>query len=413
MTQLIAEVGEGGERGKAPSWLSIAVAATSIWLGWQIVLGPISQRTAPPFAVRLNGGSSLVLRRAAEAEQLAGRHQNAGVLGRAALARSPFDVRALRVVGLVEDQEGRNDQADHLLTLAGNWSLRDDPTHMWLINQRLRQGNFLSAFGHADTLARRGQRTEDVYRLFTTAGVQYPDSASALARVLELTPPWRGDYLRSLYRMGAEEGRLATRLAMILEQSGQPLTDQELSYLYGWYLAKTTPTALAEVRARLGRPTANPAIVVDGDFDQSTGVEPFNWQIQQVPGATVDISAGVPSSRGKALRVAYEGFGATGLVQQLLVLPAGRVSLMGLVLDETPNASEDLAWHLYCRFGNRVIKPNAVNYSPPGDDGWRQFSQTFVIPSGCDGQWLRLDVPVANQRVSATLWFDDLVISQQ
>ena len=45
----------------------------------------------------------------------------------------------------------------------------------WLIERRLRQGNYVSAFAHADTLVRRRQDIQpEVFSLFTLAGVQDP-----------------------------------------------------------------------------------------------------------------------------------------------------------------------------------------------------------------------------------------------
>ncbi|MGV8930453.1 MAG: tetratricopeptide repeat protein, partial [Brevundimonas sp.] len=135
--------------------VSFGLIVGAVVLGWQIALQPLMQRAPVEAAIRIAPTSPLVLRRAAEAELGADRNDNAAVLGREAFARSPFDVRALRVVGLTEARAGREDQADDILTLAGNWSLRDDPTHAWLVERRLRQGDYSSAFAHADTLVRR------------------------------------------------------------------------------------------------------------------------------------------------------------------------------------------------------------------------------------------------------------------
>ena len=137
--------------------ISYGLIAVAVVLAWQIILQPLSQRAPVETAIRLAPGSPLVLRRAAESELAAGRVDNAAALSREALSRSPFDVRALRVFGLTEARAGREDEADDILTLAGNWSLRDDPAHAWLVERRLRSGDYVSAFAHADTLVRRRQ----------------------------------------------------------------------------------------------------------------------------------------------------------------------------------------------------------------------------------------------------------------
>ncbi|HUH22823.1 MAG TPA: hypothetical protein VLZ51_02035, partial [Brevundimonas sp.] len=202
----------------------------AVWLGWQVVLQPVLQRGPPAIAVKAAPGSALVLRRAAETELLAAESDgadaathvdNAAFLAREALVRSPFDVRALRVIGLTEDRSGREDRADALLTLAGNWSLRDDPTHAWLVQHRLQRGDYASALAHADTLIRRRENLRpQVFRLFSTAAAQDPQRAlPVVARLVAAHPPWRQAYLDSLYT--SREGlQLAVNLAQSLEAGG-------------------------------------------------------------------------------------------------------------------------------------------------------------------------------------------------
>ena len=135
------------DKSAAPRWrvgveavASYGLIVAAVVLGWQIAIQPLMQRAPAQLAIRVAPGSPLVLRRAAESELAARRIDNAAALSRDALVRSPFDVRALRVLGLTEARAGREDQADDILTLAGNWSLRDDPAHAWLVERRLRRG---------------------------------------------------------------------------------------------------------------------------------------------------------------------------------------------------------------------------------------------------------------------------------
>jgi hypothetical protein len=117
----------------ARAWAPYVLTALAIWLGWQIVTALVVQRAPPESAVRIAPGSAQALSRAAEAELIAERPDQAADLAILSLRAAPFDVRALRVLGLVR---ARTDEAaaDELLTLAGNWSLRDDPSHAWLMN---------------------------------------------------------------------------------------------------------------------------------------------------------------------------------------------------------------------------------------------------------------------------------------
>jgi len=88
---------------------SYGLTIGAVVLAWQIAIQPLIQRAPVEAAIRLAPGSPLVLRRAAESELVAGRIDNAAALGRDALGRAPFDVQALRVVGLTEARAGRED----------------------------------------------------------------------------------------------------------------------------------------------------------------------------------------------------------------------------------------------------------------------------------------------------------------
>ena len=118
--------------------IGYGLLALSVWLAWEVLKAPVAARAPPSIGVRIAATSPEVLRRAAEAEFTAGRPGNAEALAEESLVRAPFNARALRVRGLAAAEAGETEQADQLLTLAGNWSLRDDPAHAWLVEYRLR-----------------------------------------------------------------------------------------------------------------------------------------------------------------------------------------------------------------------------------------------------------------------------------
>ena len=215
--------------GLAPYALTIG----AVLLAWQIAIQPLIQRAPVETAIRIAPSSPQLLGRAAEAEYVAGRYENAAILGRTALARSPFYVKALRVIGLTEARAGRADQADEMLTLAGNWSLRDDPAHAWLVEHRLRQGDYASSFAHADTLARRRPDIQpQVFRLFTTAAAHDPQRAlPVIVRLMASGTPWRGDYFRNL-NATLEGLQVSATIATMLQATRSPTTNEELEPLY-------------------------------------------------------------------------------------------------------------------------------------------------------------------------------------
>lgn len=383
----------------------------TVLLGWQIVLQPLKQRAPVEVVIGLAPGSPLVLRRAAESELAAGRIDNAAALSRDALVRSPFDVRALRVLGLTEARAGREDRADEILTLAGNWSLRDDPAHAWLVERRLRRGDYASAFAHADTLVRRRQDIQpQVFRLFTVASTQDPERAvRVVANLLAARPPWRDAYLSGLTQT-AEELQLSVTLAVLLEAGRAPLTNEELHRVYWSLLRQGQLEAIGAVRRQLNRPPSS-ALVTNGGFADGTPPEPFQWRVFQKAGIGAEIVADDVRPADSALRVDYDGF-ATGLVaEQLTTLPPGAYRFSTEIRAETDYPEARLVWTLTC--ANRESPSASIPVRAPGaaPNSWTTLSVRFEIPNACAAQWLRLETRGDDRRSPTVVWFDRVAIS--
>lgn len=394
-----------GWKAGAPFLLTIG----AVVLGWQVAIQPFMQRAPVEFAVRLAPGSPLVLSRAAESEMVAGRTENAASLARDALAAAPFNVRALRTVGLTEAAAGRNAVADDLLTLSGNWSLRDDPSHAWLVEYRLRRGDYASSFAHADTLARRRADIQpEIFSLYTIAATHDRDRVlPVLARLLALDPPWREAYLSSLNANDAGF-QVAAALAVLLQESDAPMTDRELSALYTRALNRGHIGAVATIRDRLRRP-ASSRDVTDGDFTGAAAPEPFGWKLVQSGGALAEIAALEPGGEETALRVEYDGYKVAVVAQQLLLLPPGRYTLGFRARTESGNPDQRLRWSLRCRTGGDDLL-GGVSHRPE-TAGWRAARAEFVISETCPAQWLRLEGRPSERRTETSAWFDSMRIA--
>ena len=393
--------------GLAPYLLTIG----AVLLAWQIVLQPVMQRAPVEAAIRIAPGSPLVLRRAAEAELGASRDANAAALSRDALARSPFDVRALRVVGLTEARAGRLEAADQILTLAGNWSLRDDPSHAWLVEQRLRRGDYASAFAHADTLVRRREDIlPQVFNLFSAAAARDPQRVlPVLADLLAADPPWRVAYLNSL--PAADGGfQTAANLAVTLQSSTAPLTNSELQEFYIQTMAMGQVGILTAVRARLNRPASGGA-VTNGGFDDPTAPVPFQWSLVQKAGAAAEVTDDDVDPSNPALRVEYDGYSAASIAAQRVFLAPGRHRITFRSRTESGNPVGRMAWALTCHPGGQALLSTArVTGGRVGTQGWSDFAEEFSIPQGCVSQWLELRGLPLDRRAPMVVWFDQIGI---
>lgn len=390
---------------------SYALIAGAVVLGWQIAIQPLIQRAPAEAAIRLAPGSPLVLRRAAESELAAGRIENAASLSRDALGRSPFDVRALRVVGLTEARAGREDRADDILTLAGNWSLRDDPAHAWLVERRLRLGDYASAFAHADTLVRRRQDIQpQVFRLFTVAAEQDPQrSLPVIASLLTARPPWRADYLNSLDE--TPQGlQIFASLAVLLEAGRAPLDNDELPLLYWRLHGNRQFEAIRTIRERISRPPPGVA-VTNGGFADATAPEPFQWRFFQKAGVVAEIVADDLRPSNPALRVDYDGYANGTVGEQLMTLAPGAYRFTAEIRTETGDPNARLAWTVSCAGagGALVSMPAEVDNASQGV--WTTLSGRFEVPGDCPAQWLRLETRSGDQRAATAVWFDRIAIS--
>lgn len=396
-------------------WVQIASYAAivaAVWLGWEVIKVPVIDRAGPEIAVRLSPTSPEVLRQAAEAEFAAKRYDNARALAEESLSRAPFNTRALRVRGLVE-AEGRNRaRANELLTLAGNWSLRDDPAHAWLMEDRLRSGDYGSSFAHADTLVRRRlDLYPQIFSFFTLAAVSDPRSLPALIRLLADSPPWRGDYLNSLHEREDGASVLAV-LAIGLQKSEHPFTDSELGHLYRTWASRGQFPGIRYLRAELGRPDPRQPLQ-NGDFSDEANPDtfPFQWHLATAPGLAVLITEDDLGRGGGALRVQYDGRKQGVLAEQLLTLSPGDRTLSGQTRVETPSEEPQMRWTVRCVDTDTVIATAPAGGPSGGDMAWVGWSVAVPVPtSACTAQWLRLESIPGQGPAQTVLWFDDIMI---
>jgi hypothetical protein len=361
--------------------------------------------------MRLAPSSPEVLRRAAEAEQAADRWENATALANESLVRAPFNARALRVRGLAEAAGGRMDSADEILTLAGNWSLRDDPAHAWLVERRLRQGSYASSFAHADTLARRRPEIRpQVFDLFTTAAAADPRALSALSRLLVSVPPWRDEYIASLYERDDGTAVLLA-VALALESTSGRLQRYELERLYVTWANAGQLSAIRFLRQRINRPPSSDALQ-NGDF--STPIEsqllPFGWRLGAAPGLNVEIVEDETRSEELAVRIEYDGYGSSDVpLQQLLLLSPGAYALSGERRFEVQPVNARLAWTVTCVETGQQLLMYPRGEEAGAEGRWEIFSRSFSVPgAACSAQWLRLEPRSADTRSNTIAWYDRL-----
>lgn len=394
----------GPARGGLPAWVVIIAA---ILLAWQMVVSALAARAPSALAVRLAPGSPAVLARASAEELEAGRKDNAAHLARMSLVRAPFSVQALRVLAQTISDSGDRAGAEPLFLLAGNWSLRDDPAHGWIMKRRLEVGDYGGAFNHADTLVRRRAdlRTQ-VFGLFTTAASEDPRALAALTRLMAARPPWRDAYVSSLFE--TQPGNLVLAgLAVSLQRTDGPLTDVELSHVYARWLRLGRIPGLKAIRAATGRPDP-PLRLQDPDFTGSSGLEPFAWSLKTGAGFTAVTLPDELSEDQLALQVDYDGYSSAVMAEQFVMLDPGRYRLTGRERVVAGPEDSRIAWTITC-----LDSPRDLAARPSGavDGGaqWKTFALDVVIPAqGCPAQLVRLIAVPGDRPAHVTAWYRGL-----
>lgn len=408
-----AHAAPSGVSGPRPRWrdaVGYGLITASMWLAWEIGKVPFVERAPAPFALRLAPGSPEAQRRASEAALIAGDIELASALAGRSLAQAPFNARALRVRGLAEARSNNLELADQLLTLAGNWSLRDDPAHSWLVEHRLRRGNYSSSFAHADTLARRrGDLHPQLFNLFTTAALADPRALRALQRTLATESPWRLPYLDYLTTR-SDADALILALGLALNRSAHPLSDYESGQIYRSWVAEGRFNAVRALAA--SRKGAAAAAVANGDFSTplSPDLLPLGWKLGFGPGMMAQIVSGDEPDQ-QALNVHYSGYASVNLAEQLILLEPGRYRLSAGQLLDASAESTHLAWTIRCADSGRILLDQALPGGPAG--GLVTFSGRFEAPAeGCSAQWLRLETRAGDRRYTTGATITNVLISR-
>ena len=391
--------------------LGYVLIAAAVFLGWETIKAPLLTR-APQQAVQIGASSPDALGRMAESQFEARRFEDANVLAQESLRQAPFNVRALRILGLVRAREAaRQSEADDLLTLAGNWSLRDDPAHAWLIERRLRQGDFSSALAHADTLARRREELHPrVFNLFTQAATLDRRALPPLTALFARNPPWRGEYLQSL-RESPQGDAVMFHMASSLAGKPGAFSRSELEVLYKHWLGEGRVKAIQQIRHRTAPNEANALANGDFEIEYAEQALPFGWELGSGPEFSSQIVPDDLDPDHDALRVQVGGDRVNTALDQFLLLPPGSYRLKGVYRVEYGEIAGRADWILRCA---ESVTPLEVTMSRElsNQTKWTAFSATVQIPAtGCTGQHLVLLIQGAEHSSDLAFWIDKVQFS--
>jgi len=306
------------------------------------------------------------------------------------LEHSPYEVVALRNIGIIAASNDDEKAAAKLLDIAARLSQRDYLTHAWLLDYRFRTNEVALAVTEADILLRQDDQNWPVILPALISLTRDPRIIDPLARVLATRPYWRGTFLM---RLGSDNPYPETTLALLtrLKAIGSPASKEELDPYFTKMTDRLPPTLLFAQWVALLPPSARSAgkgLLREGDFFGLDASPPFGWRFYPADGVYAERSNG-PAGMGSALYVSYSGERETVFANQELVLPAGHYRFTGRVYAEDAIDAGTFRWTIVCMSKGATGTLATAPINPLAGQLGR-YAVEFTAPSTCDQQQLVL-----------------------
>ena len=320
------------------------------------------------------------------------------------LEHSPYEVVALRNIGIITASNDDEKGAANLLDIAARLSLRDYLTHAWLLDYRFRTNDVEQAVKEADILLRQDDQNWSLIMPALIALTRDPRIIDPLGRTLATRPYWRTTFL---IRLGRENPHPEATLALLmrLKAIGSPPSTDELDSYFSKSARRLSAAELYDEWRALLPPSAGAAakdLLREGDFGGLDVAPPFGWRLFPTDGVYAERSQG-PAGMGSALYVSYSGEHETVFASQELVLPPGHYRFSGRAYAQDAIDAGTFRWSIICMttgadgvLGTAPIDPKPGQLS--------HYADEFDVPARCDHQQLALS------GVARDTTFDTLVL---
>jgi len=300
------------------------------------------------------------------------------------------------------------------MQLSGARTWRDRVSQAWLFNREVHRGQYSDALPHVDAILRMDHEKTEFFPVLAAFTVD-PRAFEALTAFLAKSPPWRTWFLSELSVRLPNQARLV-QLYAALNETNKPPTKVELRpYLNrlirdgNFDQAHQTWQAILPPEQR-----AAETYPFNRDFDIPVDGLPFNWNLEPISGAEIQIVSSVDGGRNRALLVQFSGARVPfANVKQLMLLPAGEYTFTGRVKSEDLLTSRGLWWHILCadKPANTLVHTDLVSGTLP----WTDFNVKFQVPAtDCHAQWLQLELPArieSEKKIEGEVWYQNLRIT--
>lgn len=399
--------------------VSIVVAAGLSWVGLQIFSAAVVDHRV---VVETNNDIVTVSSPAALLDQFAldrvkgtgGNDEMRGAREAAenALRLEPLDSRAVALLAMVAERLGDRAKADALMSRAGRRTWHDPLIESWLLVRSLQKRDFDGALGPMDALLRTQQGLEPGAAKILVQLATLPSGLNAVVNALAAAPPWRLSALTELCAHLTSTDQLIA-IYRRLDQTAHRVTVAELRPYLDRLIAAHLYSDAYEDWVLMGQTKQLAALEqqpYNGDFALDPSGLPFDWTLDSVPGARIDIVK-APDQPNRALHLQFSGARIDfANVSEVLLLSPGDYHFTGSAMTKDLQTTRGLWWRIVClpASGTALAETPLVS----GTKSWSVFDVDFHIPrSGCEAQKLSLELPArtaTEHEIDGEAWYRDL-----
>lgn len=385
-----------------------------------IGLSRILEKDEPELALRLfpinveamRNGTLAILRR----DQAAADEHALGAEAVRFLSTHAGDARLYSLIGEMRRHSGGEDAAaafDRAIAL----SKTDYDALRWNLQRSLDQGNHAAALEQLDVLFRRWpDRTQPlapiVLGVFSDPG-RYPAFIALLAE----GPPWRRKLITTL---SGEPQALAFLARVVQDLAAGPTPPDRFEL--GYVLSTLVPARQYDLAHRTLMLSLTPAekavagYIHNGRFLLRPSGRPFDWEISEHPGLTMQFPGEVRGANGEegGLRLQFNNTPVRDLwVRQSLLLPPGSYKFEFTVSATQARLPKGLQWRIACVGSNSVLADATV---AAGGYGPKSTAVALSVPArDCPAQVLYLTTKAIgenwNDRYGGSVIFNDFSIT--
>src|ERR1700730_14266717 len=334
-----------------------------------------------------------------------------------ALAADPLNARAYGLLGQLAEVDQAGPRTTRLMQAAARHSLNETIAVEWMMRKSFENKDYPAAAFYADALLRTHPQLMEYATPILGGMAENKHAKGEIEKLLAANPPWRPQFFQAL-GAAITDARTPLAIFLSLKDTAVPPTSADLrGYMSFLFQHKLYDLAYYTWLQFLPPEQLERAgFLFNGSFETKPSGLPFDWEMPQGAGVTLDIAPRPEATDKHALFLEFgQGQGRVDFpgVFQTTMLPPGDYRFKGSFNGEVVGR-RGLQWSISCLGGAPIGESQMILGSSPV---WRNFEFAFTVPeTGCRAQLARLALPArspSEQLVFGSIWFDELSISRQ